>query len=300
MAGLVADTDATILLHGESGTGKELFAQAIHNASKRRNQSFVFLNCGAIPRDLVASELFGYIEGAFTGAKRGGHPGKFELADGGTIFLDEIGDMPLDAQANLLRVLETKEIMRVGGHDVIPVDIRVIAATHKDLQAEVERGNFRQDLYFRLKVLPIHTPSLRERRTDIRNFIDYFMASFLRKEGKSIKGVDESFYIAMERYNWPGNVRELQNVMQLVTNMAKQGTFITNKNLPPYMIHSESEGVEFKEDKVLPLAVVERNLIIAAIRKTKGNLVQTAKLLEIGRSTLYRRIEKYGIDPNNL
>ncbi len=183
---LVADTEATILLTGESGTGKELFAQSIHNDSHRRSDSFVFINCGAIPRDLVASELFGYVEGAFTGARKGGQPGKFELADGGTLFLDEIGDMPLDTQANLLRVLETKEVVRVGGHDVIPVDVRVIAATHKDLAKEVRRGNFRQDLFFRLNVMPIHTPALRERRSDIPILIDFFYNQFKRDKEKLV------------------------------------------------------------------------------------------------------------------
>jgi len=206
LASLIASTDATVLLNGESGTGKELFAQSIHNHSDRRNNHFVFINCGAIPRDLVASELFGYEEGAFTGARKGGHPGKFELADGGTLFLDEIGDMPLDTQANLLRVLETKEVVRVGGHDVIPVDVRVIAATHKDLKKEVEIGNFRQDLFFRLNVMPIYTPSLRERKEDIRILIDYFYKQFSKKENVNIL-IDESFYKVMKEYYWPGNVR---------------------------------------------------------------------------------------------
>ncbi|WP_430883629.1 sigma-54-dependent Fis family transcriptional regulator [Fusibacter sp. JL216-2] len=297
IAKLVSDTEATILLTGESGTGKELFAQSIHNDSHRRNNSFVFINCGAIPRDLVASELFGYVEGAFTGARKGGQPGKFELADGGTLFLDEIGDMPLDTQANLLRVLETKEVVRVGGHDVIPVDVRVIAATHKDLTQEVRRGNFRQDLFFRLNVMPIHTPALRERRSDIPSLIDFFYNQFKMGEGKAGVDIAESFYTAMTMYDWPGNVRELQNVMQLASNIVGEGGVLTAKALPDYIKtnvrieNDESESVK----SVKTLAELEREAIQLAIAYSKGNLVKAAKSLGIGRTTLYRKIEKYGL-----
>lgn len=301
MAKLVSQTDATILLHGESGTGKEMFAQGIHNASHRKNNSFVFINCGAIPRDLVASELFGYVEGAFTSARKGGNPGKFELADGGTLFLDEIGDMPLDTQANLLRVLETKEVVRVGGNEVIPVDVRVIAATHKDLAKEVEKGNFRSDLFYRLNVMPIKTPSLRERREDIRKLIDRFYIQFTNNEDKRLL-IDESFYLQMMQYDWPGNVRELQNVMQLVTNIVEIGELLSAKHLPDYVkeflgeskIRNKGGDLELIK-RVRPLEMVEKEAIEDALRASKGNLVQAAKLLEIGRSTLYRKIEKYGI-----
>ncbi len=183
----------------------------------------------------MASELFGYVEGAFTGARKGGQPGKFELADGGTLFLDEIGDMPLDTQANLLRVLETKEVVRVGGHDVIPVDVRVIAATHKDLTQEVRRGNFRQDLFFRLNVMPIHTPALRERRSDIPSLIDFFYNQFKMGEGKAGVDIAESFYTAMTMYDWPGNVRELQNVMQLASNIVGEGGVFNSQS--PSRLH---------------------------------------------------------------
>lgn len=294
---LVADTEATILLTGESGTGKELFAQSIHNDSNRRNNSFVFINCGAIPRDLVASELFGYVEGAFTGARKGGQPGKFELADGGTLFLDEIGDMPLDTQANLLRVLETKEVVRVGGHDVIPVDVRVIAATHKDLSKEVQRGNFRQDLFFRLNVMPIHTPALRERRNDIPTLIDFFYNQF--KKGQGAAGVDiaQSFYTTMSLYDWPGNVRELQNVMQLAANLAEEGGVLTAQDLPDYLktnVRVDADQVN-QSVSMKTLAELEREAIQGAIAFNKGNLVKAAKSLGIGRTTLYRKIEKYGL-----
>jgi len=172
----VADSRSTILITGESGTGKEIFAQAIQNASPRRDEAFVVLNCGAIPYTLIESELFGYAEGAFTGAKRGGHPGKFEIADGGTLFLDEIGEMPLDMQTRLLRVIEEGTVMRVGDSREIPVDVRIIAATNKDLAAEVARGNFRMDLFYRLNVLPLHIPPLRERREDIPPLIEHCMS----------------------------------------------------------------------------------------------------------------------------
>ncbi len=295
LAKLIADNEATILLTGESGTGKELFAQSIHNTSHRRTDSFVFINCGAIPRDLVASELFGYIEGAFTGARKGGQPGKFELADGGTLFLDEIGDMPLDTQANLLRVLETKEVVRVGGHDVIPVDVRVIAATHKDLAQEVRRGNFRQDLFFRLNVMPIHTPALRERRGDIPALIDFFYNQFKKGRGKAGVDIAESFYTTMSSYDWPGNVRELQNVMQLASNLVEEGEVLTAADLPDYMKLNVRSEASVAVSSVRTLAEIEREAIKDAITFNKGNLVKAAKSLGIGRTTLYRKIEKYGL-----
>ncbi|BEP28338.1 sigma-54-dependent Fis family transcriptional regulator [Helicovermis profundi] len=295
LASLIANTDATVLLNGESGTGKELFAQGIHNASNRHESQFVFINCGAIPRDLVASELFGYEDGAFTGARKGGHPGKFEFADGGTLFLDEIGDMPLDTQANLLRVLETKEVVRVGGHDVIPVDVRVIAATHKDLKKEVENGNFRQDLFFRLNVMPITTPPLRERKEDIRILIKYFYSQFSMKKNEKIM-IDESFYKVMKDYYWPGNVRELQNVMQMITNINGSKDKLYSEDLPNYL----KEAIKFTDDEeitlVKPLYIVEKEEILKAIKYSSGNLMQASKILEIGRSTLYRKLEKYNIE----
>lgn len=296
LAKTVAVTDATILLHGESGTGKEMFAQGIHNESPRKRHSFVFINCGAIPRDLVASELFGYEEGAFTGARKGGNPGKFELADGGTLFLDEIGDMPLDTQANLLRVLETKEVVRVGGNEVIPVDVRVIAATHKDLVEEVRKGNFRSDLFYRLNVMPIHTPSLRDRKEDIRVLVDYFYLQFTKSEKKKVS-IDESFYTLMKQFSWPGNVRELQNVMQMITNINSDKKRLSSQHIPEYI--KEKVGVvtasEQEELFVRPLNLIEKEAIINALKASGHNVVQAAKMLEIGRTTLYRKMEKYNI-----
>ncbi len=296
LAKTVSMTDATILLNGESGTGKELFAQGIHNESPRKNNSFVFINCGAIPRDLVASELFGYEEGAFTGARKGGNPGKFELADGGTLFLDEIGDMPLDTQANLLRVLETKEVVRVGGNEVIPVDVRVIAATHKDLVEEVRKGNFRSDLFYRLNVMPISTPSLRDRKEDIRVMIDYFYLQFTKNEKLKVP-IDENFYKVMSQFSWPGNVRELQNVMQMITNLSPDKKRLTSQQIPDYI--KEKVGVTTSNDQddqlVRPLNLIEKEAIINALNISDHNVVQAAKMLEIGRTTLYRKMEKYDI-----
>lgn len=288
--------NTTVLLEGESGTGKELFAQSIHNAGPRRKKPFIFLNCGAIPRDLVASELFGYIEGAFTGAKRGGHPGKFELADGGTIFLDEIGDMPLDTQANLLRVLETREVVRVGGHDVIPVDVRVIAASHKDLKNEVEKGNFRQDLFYRLNVLPISIPPLRERKNDLKPLMDYFMKKFSMKMGKDLAGIEKSFYEKMTNYPWPGNVRELQNVMQQIINVAKDGESLAVEHIPAYMLSTNLEETpETGSRQSLTLREIEGVAIEKTIKETRGNLSKAARILGISRSSLYRKMKEYGI-----
>lgn len=296
LASIAAKTDTTILLQGESGTGKEMFAQAIHNASRRKNMPFVFLNCGAIPRDLVSSELFGYVEGAFTGAKRGGHPGKFELADGGTIFLDEIGDMPLDAQISLLRVLEDRTVVRVGGHDVISINVRVIAATNKDLKEEVDLGKFRSDLFYRINVMPIYTPSLRERTADIKIFIDYFCEKFNESNEKHIKKVSESFYEGMINYNWPGNVRELQNVMQLVLDVAEDNSVLTSKNLPSYVKQKENIGELSGEKQFLTLDQIEKNAIMQTLIDVNNNIAAASRILGIGRNTLYRKMEKYKIN----
>ncbi len=295
LASIAAKTDDTILLQGESGTGKEMFTQAIHNASRRKDRPFVFLNCGAIPRDLVSSELFGYVEGAFTGAKRGGHPGKFELANGGTIFLDEIGDMPLDAQISLLRVLEDHTVVRVGGHDVIPINVRVIAATNKDLKKEVELGKFRSDLFYRINVMPIYIASIRERKEDIKIFIDYFYEKFSESNEKNIKRISESFYKSMINYNWPGNVRELQNVMQLVLNVAENNSVITNKSLPSYINENENVGEVSGAKQLLTLEQIEKDAIMQTLINVNDNMAAASRILGIGRTTLYRKMEKYKI-----
>ena len=213
-ARMVSQSNSNVLLLGESGTGKDIFAQAIHNASKRRNGPYVAINCGAIPRDLISSELFGYTEGSFTGSKRGGNQGKFELADGGTIFLDEIAEMPLELQSALLRVIEDKSIIRIGGASVRPVDVRIIVATNKNLKEEVRKGNFREDLYYRANVFSIKMIPLRERLDDIPLLIDYFINKHSEIMEKEIDRFDERVTGIFMNYPWPGNVRELQNVIE--------------------------------------------------------------------------------------
>jgi len=297
IAKLAAKNDTNVLLQGESGTGKEMFAQAIHNNSSRRDGPFIFINCGAIPRELVASELFGYVEGAFTGARKGGHPGKFELADGGTIFLDEIGDMPLDTQANLLRVLETKEIRRIGGKKVIPINVRVIAATHKNLEKEVEHGNFRQDLFFRLNVTPIKIPPLRERKEDIPLLVKHFTKKIGHQMNKHIEDIHPEVIDIMCKYDWPGNVRELQNVLQQAINMCDKNV-LTVENLPDSIKTSETSSRTSNYTKTLKsLEELEAEAIYNTLKAVNGNIAQTARILGIGRNTLYRKMKKYRINP---
>ena len=212
-AKLAAATDSNVLIMGESGTGKEMLAQAIHNASKRRNKPFIAINCGGIPRDLLGSELFGYVEGAFTGAKKGGSAGKFELADGGTLFLDEIGEMSLEMQVLLLRVIQEKEVTRIGGHKVIPVDVRIIAATNKNLREEVQKGSFREDLFFRLNVMPITLPPLRERKEDIPLLARHFIGKLCQKLNKPFPEIRPDFMEALMQYDWPGIFQEAMKLV---------------------------------------------------------------------------------------
>ena len=286
----VADSKSTILIMGESGTGKEVFAQSIHNHSNRSNENFVALNCGAIPKNLIESELFGYDEGAFTGAKRSGHPGKFEIADGGTIFLDEIGEMPLDMQTRLLRVIEEGTVGRIGGTKEIVVDVRIIAATNKDLIEEVSRGNFRKDLFYRLNVLPIRLPSLLERRDDIPMLIDYFMERISRRINKRMLEIPEDYMKDLIEYNWPGNIRELENLIELMLNTG------CRDNRPLQKKDSmESEDMPDIDETAFNLEMMERDHICKTLQYYKGNISNSAKALGLGRNTLYRKIEKYGI-----
>lgn len=302
----VAKTDSIIMIKGESGTGKELFAQAIHNESYRASGPFVALNCGAIPRELIASELFGYAEGAFTGAKRGGNPGKFELASGGTLFLDEIGDMPHEQQVALLRVIQEKNITRIGGHHVIPVDVRIICATNKDLLAEIEKGNFRQDLYYRLNVVSIRIPPLRERREDIPLLFQYFI-----NKTDTNYNIDSQVSLLLDNlitsYAWPGNVREIQNIVERMLSLPPD---YNKDNILPYIdIIGHNKFRENKLDITLHEAYKikkhdikqdEKEKIIRLLKEHKGNITQVAKEMEIARSTLYRKMKKYKIDPTEL
>ncbi len=283
----MADSKSTILITGESGTGKEIFAQSIHNLSNRREESFVALNCGAIPKNLIESELFGYVEGAFTGAKLGGQIGKFEIADGGTLFLDEIGEMPYELQIRLLRVIEEGVIRRVGGTDEIPIDVRIIAATNKNLKEEMEKGNFRKDLYYRLNVLPIKLPPLRERRTDIPLLIEYFMERKSKKLNRKMVHLTEEQIETLIAYDWPGNVRELENFVELAVNTEGIPISISGR--------VDSTGASERCFKDLTLEEMETLHIKDVLRQHDGNISHTASVLGIGRNTLYRKIEKYGI-----
>jgi len=286
----VADSKSTVLIMGESGTGKEIFAQAIQNYSNRSDEAFIAINCGAIPKNLIESELFGYEEGAFTGAKRSGQPGKFEIADGGTVFLDEIGEMPLDMQTRLLRVIEESTVSRIGSPVELPVNVRIIAATNKDLIEEVRKGNFRKDLFYRLNVLPIKLPSLRERREDVPDLVDYFMTRISRKLNKSPVELPESYMDYLMSYNWPGNIRELENLVELIINTE---TIPAYENVPQVKVNHEKK---FELVSLNSLDEIEKAHIVSVLKHFSGNISSAAKVLKIGRNTLYRKIQKHCIE----
>ena len=259
-----------------------------------RDGLFVSVNCGAMPGELIQSELFGYAEGAFTGARKGGRPGKIELANGGSIFLDEIGDMPLQMQVNLVRVLEEKTIVRIGDNKVIPVDVRIIAATNRSLYEEVTRGRFREDLFYRLNVITIILPPLRERKGDITLLTNHFVDNISKKVGKHIERIEPEVFATLEAYQWPGNVRELANVLEYAINLLP-GRELQLAHMPPYLkkkqtVQSMAEGAE-----IMPLALVERKAIENALRHFEGNISKVAAALGIGRNTLYDKIKKHGI-----
>lgn len=301
-------TDSTILIRGESGTGKELFAHAVHGASYRRKEPFIAINCSAIPETLIESELFGYEEGAFTGAKRGGKPGKFELADGGTLFLDELGDMPLHVQSKLLRVLENHSIERVGGVESITTNIRIIAATNRNLEEMVERSEFRGDLYYRLSVIPIFIPSLRERKQDILLFISHFLEKYCSIMDRPIQQLDTSTMATLLDYSWPGNVRELQNTIEYAINMSEIGQEIMLEHLPQKFlamanVKNEVEDVmkrqvivkESDKQTKVKLKNLEKEIIKEALERFDNTTIgkeQTAKYLGISISTLYRKLKE--------
>jgi len=293
----VTKSPSTVLIFGESGTGKEIFAQAIHSASDCRQGPFVSLNCGAIPRELVQSELFGYSEGAFTGAKRSGRLGKLELASGGSIFLDEIGAMPLEMQVNLLRVLEEKTIVRVGGNKGIPVDIRIIAATNSSLYEEVKRGAFREDLYYRLNVISITIPPLRERKRDIPLLTNHYIEKLSRKLGKRVVDIDPVILSIFEAYHWPGNVRELINALEYAINLMQEEDLRLD-HLPDYLKENRQvkPGVDSRE--IVPLAILEQEAIRDALICFDGNISKASKTLGVCRNTLYDKIKRYGIAAN--
>jgi len=322
LAKLASNSNSTVLLHGETGTGKEIFVQSIHNSSARADGPFVAINCAAIPRELINTELFGYEGGSFTGADRQGRPGKFEQAHGGTLFLDEIGDMPLDLQTTLLRAIETRTIVRIGGHRVIPADVRIIVATHKDLREEAKRGNFRSDLYYRLNVLTINIPSLRERADDLPLLVQHFLQRQSRTLGRSFTITPEAM-AALRQYNWPGNVRELENMLERVTYLMPKAT-ITVEDLPIDIQqtmernqptgtgdadnHSQTQEGHQRLSQQASLTAVyksgalkehsmnsERQAMVQAWQASNGHVTRAAALLGISRTTMWRKMVKYGL-----
>lgn len=305
IAALAAGSMSNVLLQGESGTGKELFAQAIHHGSSRVGGPFIAVNCGAIPRELIGSELFGYEEGAFTGARRGGRPGKFELASGGTIFLDEIGDMPLEQQVALLRVIQEKSITRIGSDRVLPTDVRIICATNKNLAKEVERGAFRRDLYYRLNVIQLTVPPLRERDDDIVLLLEHFLKKMGGLRGSRFN-VEPEVLEFLKKYHWPGNVRELQNVVERAAGLA-DGHTISWRHLPAEMAelreapppqgepeaHQAIDIVSLREQTRRQIEQKERQAILALLNECGGNVSLVAKRLGVARTTVYRKIQSF-------
>lgn len=290
-------SNTTVLITGESGTGKELVAHAIHNLSRRRNQPFVRINCAAVPENILESELFGYAEGAFTGAKKGGKSGKFELANKGTVLLDEIGDMSYNMQAKLLRFLQEKEFDRLGDNKTHQVNVRVIAATNQDLLKKIKKKGFREDLYYRLQVMNIEVPSLRERKQDIPDLVGYFLNKFNKEFGRFIRGVDPEVMDILYGYNWPGNIRQLENVIERAYNIS-EGDSITKENLPLYLREINCAESN-KKDNMIHLVQaredMEKKTIENALQLVGHNRSQAAKILGITRTALYQKLKKYDL-----
>ncbi len=305
----VAATPSTVLISGESGTGKELVATALHEGSPRRERPFIKINCAAIPKDLMESELFGYERGAFTGAVTS-KPGRFELADGGTLFLDEIGEIPVEMQVKLLRSLQESEFERVGGIKTVRVDVRLIAATNRELQAEIDAGRFRKDLYYRLAVVPIRLPALRERTSDIPMLARHFLDKYNRRLGKALQGLSDECLAALQAYAWPGNIRELENLMERVVLFA-DGPLVQAEDLPvsvragapaapgvgappaPEAVPSGEGGL--KDIVRMKAAELERDLIQRALEETGGNVTRAARLLQISRKSLQTKMKEFGL-----
>ena len=301
----VADCDSTILLNGETGTGKGLVATAIHQKSKRINKPFISINCGAIPENLLESELFGHVRGAFTGATSS-KQGKFELADGGTILLDEIGDMSSDLQVKVLKVLEEGEFEQVGGSKTMKVDVRIIAATHRDLCEEVQKGNFREDLYYRLYVIPLLLPSLRDRKSDIPYLVSYFIEQFSQKNDRQVNGVSDDAMAMMMSYPWPGNVRELKNMVERMMVLKGDGN-ITVGDLPVELKKAQqyepTSTIEISDEGICLNSAVtefEKALILQSLEKTKWVKNKAAKLLHLNRTTLVEKIKRHQLQPCNI
>lgn len=309
--GKVAQTDSTVLITGESGTGKELVARAIHENSARADKPLVIVNCGAIPQELLEAELFGHIKGAFTGATNN-RTGRFEMAQGGTIFLDEVGELPLNLQVKLLRVLQAKQFEAVGSNKTVDVDVRIIAATNRDLEEMIQKREFREDLYYRLNVIPVKIPSLRERKTDIPILINHFISQFNQATGHSVEAPSGQIMDALMAYDWPGNVRELENLMERLVILKGQGT-VDLGDLPHRIFQNYAEGQpqgtgalsewEFPR-MVLPksgldlkniVAAFENHLIDQALARTSNNKNRASELLMMNRTTLVEKLRKRGM-----
>ncbi|KGK90887.1 diguanylate cyclase [Desulfosporosinus sp. HMP52] len=296
LAAKVARTDSTVLIRGESGVGKEVLARAVHNSSRRKDKPLIKVNCAAIPEDLIESELFGYEDGAFTGAKKGGKLGKFELAHGGTIFLDEIGDMSYTMQAKLLRVLQEKEFERVGGTKTIKVDIRVIAATNRDLESMIKQGAFRRDLYYRLNIVPLNLNPLRERKDDILALAKTFLDQFAREVGHELT-LSPQVVGFFQEYDWPGNIRELQNVLEHASIVCS-GLTIEMYHLPGQILPTHEDQLKQKKPSSVKeiVASVEKELILSALVTHKNNRTKAMKALGYSRRVFYDKLHRYGID----
>lgn len=286
-------SNSTILIQGETGTGKELVAHSIHHSSSRAARPFIKLNCAAIPSDLIESELFGYKEGAFTGARKGGYKGKFEQANGGTIFLDEISQLSLPAQAKLLRVLQEKEIVPLGGDITIFVDVRIIACTNDDLKEKVRLGEFREDLFYRLNVIPIKVPSLRERLYDIPSLVNFFLNKHINISGKSHLKLDNKVYDYLKSYTWPGNIRELEHAIERVVSLCYSDTItIEDFSWLTTSTYDPKKTAKTLTDKI---EMIERDLILEALQSCQGNKKKTAEILGIARPLLYQKMKRLNI-----
>lgn len=295
-----SQSTSTVLIRGESGTGKEVIAKAIHNNSIRKDMPFVRVNCAAIPENLLESELFGYEKGAFTGAIKS-KPGKFNIANGGTIFLDEIGDMPLSMQVKLLRVLQEREFESVGGLTTQTVDVRIIAATNRNLEKMIEQGNFREDLYYRLNVISIMLPPLRQRKEDINLLAEHFIHKISNKLNKNVSGIDNKSLIHLQEYHWPGNIRELENIIERAINMC-DGTIITEKDLPFYIVSTNPERsdlINLKNGELQPLEYYEKEIITLAMKKYKS-YNKAGKALGITHRTVALKCKKYNISTEDI
>jgi DNA-binding NtrC family response regulator len=289
---LVAPSRANVLIYGESGTGKEMIADAIHHNSPREDKPYIKVHCAALPESLLESELFGHEKGAFTGAiarKRG----RFELAHLGSLFLDEVGEIPSQIQVKLLRVIQEREFERVGGEILLKVDVRIISATNKNLKEEVENGTFREDLYYRLDVVSIHVPPLRDRRDDVPLMVHKFMEEFSKENNKEIEGITNGALQALVAYKWPGNVRELRNVIESIVVLTK-GNIISEQDLPQYIL-SRDEQSHLKIPAGVTLQEAEKRLILFTLQNTGGNKTKASEILNIGRKTLHRKLGEYGI-----